>query len=172
MDEKKLKDEFIKYFGEEKWEEEEILGIISRFAFEICNEYLGIEPLPILFEDLDGEASRLDVKEQCIFLNRKYKDDIIELLHSALHELEHSFQIQYAYEFNTPKALRWRSELESGLKVDDPMNYVLQEIEIDANAFAAVVLECELGIHYEIPNEHIQKLIEVYIASGKILSED
>lgn len=172
MNNKNLKEEFVKYFGEEKWQEEEILAEISRFACYVCEEYLGIEPLPILFEDLVGEASRLDVKEQCIFLNRKYKEDIIELLHSALHELQHSFQIQYAYAFNTQKALRWRRELESELKVDDPINYVLQEIEIDANAFAAVVLECELGIYYEIPNRHIQKLIEVYIASGKILNED
>jgi hypothetical protein len=99
MNNKKLKEEFVKYFGEEKWEEEETLEIISRFAFEICDEYLGIEPLPILFEDLDGEASRLDVKEQCILLNRKYKGDIIELLHSTLHELEHSFQIQSGYQY-------------------------------------------------------------------------
>ena len=172
MDEKKLKEEFIKYFGIEMWEEEEILGQISRFAFDVCNEYLGIEMLPILFEDLDGEASRLDVENECILLNRKYKNDLTELLHSTLHELEHSFQLKYAYAFNTPKALRWRREIESGLKVDDPINYVLQEIEIDANAFAAVVLECELGIHYEIPNKDIQKIIEVYISSGKILSED
>ena len=74
MNNKKLKEEFIKYFGEEKWNEEEILSVIQPFANYVCESYIGLSPVPVLFDDLIGEASRYSYKDECIYLNRKYKD--------------------------------------------------------------------------------------------------
>lgn len=172
MNNKKLKEEFIKYFGEEKWNEEEILSVIQPFTNYVCESYLGLSPVPVLFDDLIGEASRYSYEDECIYLNRKYKDDMIELLHSTLHEIEHYFQGKYAYAYETPKALRWRKDIESNIGIDEPIRYQLQEIEIDANAFAAVVLSCELGITYIHPIDLIQAKIEEYISSNQILNDD
>ena len=52
MNNKKLKEEFIKYFGEEKWNEEEILSVIQPFANYVCESYIGLSPVPVLFDDL------------------------------------------------------------------------------------------------------------------------
>ena len=46
---------------------------------------------------------------------------------------------------------------------------VLQEIEIDAEATAQIVLSCEYGLTYKHPDDTIQALIEEYILSRKIL---
>ena len=40
---KNLKEEFIKYFGKEKWEEEEILEILQDVAFNVCTNWLGLD---------------------------------------------------------------------------------------------------------------------------------
>ena len=47
MDE--LKEKFIKYFGEEKWNQEELLGKLHEYDMDIC-DVLGIECIPIVFE--------------------------------------------------------------------------------------------------------------------------
>ena len=36
MDDIKLKEEFIKYFGEERWNQEEILGDLQQVVFDVC----------------------------------------------------------------------------------------------------------------------------------------
>lgn len=172
MNNKKLKEEFITYFGKELWEEEEILIKIQPIANKVCKSYLGLHPVPILFENLIGEASRFSYEDECIYLNRNHKNDLLELLHSTFHELEHYFQGKYAYAFDTPKAKRWKNEIEANIGIEVPIKYQLQEIEIDANAFAAIVLKCELGIDYIHPIDFIQHKIEEYISSNKILNDD
>lgn len=162
-----LKNEFIKYFGEEAWNEEEIISIYQEAVFVVCSDYLGIEPIPVVFDKLDGEVARYDSKLQAIILNRKYKNNYIELLDSTLHELEHHWQRLYISNYNTPKALRWKKELENY----DPTD-VTQEIEIDACAFAQVIGNCEFGINYKCEDPLLQKLVEDYIQSGKILKDN
>lgn len=170
MTEKELKEEFVKYFGEELWEEEEILGFLQNVLFEVCHDYLGmVHPVPVLFEDLNCNDSILDLKNECIFLNRKNKNDKLLLMASLIHEATHLFQIAYAATNDTPKAKRWRKELESYINDSNPVGNVLQEIEIDAEATAQVVLSCEYGLIYKHSDETIQSLIDEYILSRKIL---
>lgn len=91
FNDEKLKIDFFKSFGEEKWIELEKL-----------------KPL------------------QAIILNNKYINDYEELLDSCLHELEHNWQRLYIASNDTPKARRWKQELENYNRLD-----VTQEIEID-----------------------------------------
>lgn len=168
---KKLKNEFIKWFGEEKWEEEDTLAFVQQLLLMVCDEYLGIEPIPIIFEEVPGNISVLDVKERCIKLNPKYKDDKVMLVAASVHELEHWYQILYVSNYDTPKAKRWRLELENYISDKNPDMNILQEIEIDAEAFTQVVLDTEFGITYRNPNPLLQELIDKYIRIGKILEE-
>lgn len=163
----KLKEEFIESFGEDKWNELEILQPLQEAVDLVCREYLGIEPIPVVFEALPEDVARYDFKLEAIILNKKYKDDYIELLDGCLHELEHHWQRLYIANNNTPKALRWKKEFENYDKYNQ-----IQEIEIDACAFSQVILSCEFGLSYKHPNQYIQLLIDDYINSRKILKDE
>ena len=163
----KLKEEFINAFGEELWEEQELLSDLQEKVDYVSAEYLGIESIPVVFETIEGDISRYDFKLQAIILNRKYKNDYVELLDSCFHELEHHWQRLYVGSFNTPKAIRWKNELDNYNRLDQT-----QEIEIDAYAFSQVILNCEFGLIHKHPDYYIQSLIDDYIRSRKILNDD
>lgn len=167
-----LKEEFIKWFGEEKWNEEEMLFFIDQMLWIVCNEYLGIEPIPVIFEEVPGNISVLDTQLHCIKLNPKYKDDKVILVAAAVHELEHWYQLLYVSNMNTPKATRWKKELDNYISDKNPDMNVLQEIEIDAEAFTEIILDCEFGIKYINPNPILQALIDEYILNHKITSDE
>ena len=173
MNDKKLKEEFIKYFGEEKWNQEETLAKLQQIVFDVCKDWLGIEPIPVLFgEHIGTDEARLDYKEQVIWLNPKNQSNWIELLNCVLHELEHLYQILYANSMDTPKAKRWKKELDNYIGGEDPLGNLLQEIELDAMAFAQIVMATNYGIYYEHEDPVIQELINRYIKSEKMLSDD
>ena len=163
----KLKQEFINSFGEEKWNELEVLKPLQQAVDLVCKEYLGIESIPVVFEKLEGDVSRYDFKLQAIILNNKYIDDYVELLDSCFHELEHHWQRIYIANNDTPKARRWKEEFKHYNRLD-----VTQEIEIDAYAFSQVILNCEFGLIHKHPNDYVQILIDDYIRSRKILNDD
>ena len=163
----KIKEDFINAFGKEKWDELEILKPLQDAVDLVAKEYLGIEPIPVVFETLPEDISRYDFKLQAIILNNKYINDYVELLDSCFHELEHHWQRIYIANNDTPKAKRWKEEFKHYNRLD-----VTQEIEIDAYAFAQVILSCEFGIIKKHPNEELQYLIEDYINSRKILKDD
>lgn len=167
-----IKEEFIKYFGEEKWAESEILEAISDIADNICIEYLGLQPIPVIFEEIPGNISVLDIKEKYVKLNPKYKNDFVTLVSALAHELEHYYQLVYVSTNDTPKAKRWKRELNNYITDQNPNENELQEIEIDAEAFAYVYMITELGIKYQNPNPKLDILIQEYISSKKILSDD
>ena len=161
-----LKEEFIKYFGEEKWEEEELITVYQDAVALVCSEYLGIEPIPVVFEKLDCDVARYDIKEQAIILNSKYKDNYIELMNATLHELEHHWQIIYIANSNTPKAKRWKQLLNN----HNPGE--IDELEVDAYAFAKVIGNIEFGIDYNTGNEGLDYIIDKYISNKKLTSND
>ena len=57
MSDEELKIEFIKYFGEEKWDQEEALGKLWPVELALA-DYLGVEPIPVIVDDIEEE--RLD----------------------------------------------------------------------------------------------------------------
>lgn len=162
-----IKEDFINSFGEEAWLEQEKLQQLQDAVDLVSKDYLCIEPIPVVFESLDEDISRYDFKLQAIILNRKYINDYEELLDSCLHELEHHWQRIYIASNNTPKAKRWKKELKNYDKYN-----LTQEIEIDAYAFAQVILSCEFGIVRKHPDKYMQYLIDDYINSRKILNDD
>ena len=167
FNEEDIKKEFINNFGEDKWNELEILKPLQDAVDLVCREYLGIESILVVFERLEGDVARYDFKLQAIILNNKYIKDYIELLDGCFHELEHHWQRIYIANYDTPKAKRWKTEYENYDKYNQT-----QEIEIDACAFSQVILSCEFGIKYKHPNKYIQYLIDDYINSRKILLDD
>ena len=168
MSKEELKREFIKWFGKEKWEEQQILDFLDGIVCDVCREYLGIPPVPVVFEKVPGNIAVFDNKLLCIKCNPDYKDQQVVLVSAIVHELEHYFQLLYVSNYSTPKAKRWLYNLQHYIGEDDPYNNLRQEIEIDAEAFAEVILDCEFGIKYENADPELQQLIEEYISSGKL----
>ena len=62
MTDEEIKEEFIKSFGKEKWEEEEMLGKLIPLSMEV-SDCLGIDYLPIMFEAI-MEDSRIYFEEE------------------------------------------------------------------------------------------------------------
>lgn len=111
-------------------------------------DHLGLDELPIKFEDLGDEDSRIYFKDEYISINTKYKNNYEECAKCLTHEYRHVFQIFYANLFQTETAVRWKSLLPSVINSSnikkDGTNYISQELEIDAFAFTKFYLG-----HYE-----------------------
>ena len=172
MSNEELKIEFIKWFDEEKWEEEEILEFLQGIIFDVCREYLNVEPIPVVFEKVQGNIAVFDNKLICIKVNPEYKYEKVTMVAAIVHELEHYYQLLYVSNIDSPKAKRWKDNLNNYIKGEiDPIGNVLQEVELDAEAFAEVILDCEFGIQYRNPDPILQEAIDRYIRSGKLIED-
>ena len=130
-------------------------------------EHLGIDPLPIKFEQLGAEDSRLYLKEEYVGINVKYKNDYLECAKSITHEYRHVFQIFYANLFNTETAIRWKKLLATHINSlnmnEDGSNYINQELEIDAFAFTKFYLKQYEHINVENKMNGIDEYLDAYI---------
>ena len=69
LTEQELKEEFIKYFGEEKWNHENMLSKLWPIQLDICKD-LSIDPIPVVVEEIE-EDSRYYIKEDYIAISEK-----------------------------------------------------------------------------------------------------
>lgn len=166
MSDEELKEEFIKYFGKEKWDEEEMLGKLIPLSMEVCDS-LEIDYVPIIFEELN-EDSRIYFEEDYIGINKRFKDNYLECAKCICHELRHIYQLKYISESNDKRALRMKEEFDNAVELDptnqDSINrYSLQEIEIDAYAFTKWYLKNKLGYYVIHPSEQYEMIISAYM---------
>lgn len=100
---------------------------IKQLQNEIA-DHLGIDPLPIKFEDMGQDDSRLYIKEQYVGINRKYKDDFEECVKYIAHEYRHIFQIFYSQLFDNDIARRRKgllsTQINSVTMMQDGSNYI------------------------------------------------
>ena len=154
--ENKLKKEIIENFGPEKWAEEEMISKLIKLSMHIC-KLLKIEMVPIIFEDIGIEDSRLYLNEPYIAISEKYKDDYIECAKCVCHEFRHFYQIAYVKSNCDSKALRMKNENSS------IANYMMQEIEIDAFAFTKWYMDKFLNIDVIHKIKPYEEIIKEYI---------
>lgn len=166
--EEELKKEFIKNFGEDHWEEEEVLAVLVKDCMHI-SVFLGVEALPICFENIQ-EDSRLILEYPAhIEINRKYLHNHEECLKSICHELRHVYQIYKVADPENDRHERWHKELFNHftpINLNDKVSvveYNTKEVEIDAYAFTQVILHQEYGLEIKHPNKAYQIIIEAYI---------
>lgn len=133
-------------------------------------EHLGIDPLPIKFEVLGDEDSRLYLKEEYVVINVKHKTDYLECAKAITHEYRHVFQIFYANLFKTELAVRWKKLLptlvNSSTMDEDGSNYINQELEIDAFAFTKFYLQKYENIDVKNKVEGLDKYLDEYIMNN------
>ena len=164
---KQLKKEIIEKFGLEKWAEEEMISKLIKLSMHVC-KLLKIEMVPILFEDIGIEDSRLYLNDPYIAISEKYIDDYIECAKCVCHEFRHLYQIAYVKTNCDSKALIMKKELLNiksfDFKEDGSVaSYMMQEIEIDAFAFTKWYMDKFLNIDVIHKIELYEEIIKEYI---------
>ena len=81
MDVKKIKEEFIEYFGEEKWNQEKVLADVRQVVFDVCERWLSIKPVPVLFNKDIVIKDKKNNKET-INISKKIEELIIKIRNS------------------------------------------------------------------------------------------
>lgn len=136
---------------------------------EVAN-YLGIDLIPIEYENLEMDDSRLILKPiPKIVINIKYEDNFIESAKCITHEMRHIFQIYYVNIMNDKLARIWKEELaqaksSANINVNSKEynDYSLQAIELDAFAFTQFYLR-RYNIFFKYEDKKFQRLVEEYI---------
>lgn len=162
LTEQEFKEAFIKYFGEDRWNQSEILPILQEKAEILCS-YLDIEEIPILCDPIK-EDSRYYPKEKYIIISDKVIFNEVETLKSLIHEIRHYYQYTCVSTNNTsePMLNQWKEELEiyDTLAPDIQLCTVL---EIDAYAFTKVIMQEWFNKDITYPNDEYEQAICLYI---------
>ena len=131
---------------------------------------LGIKPLQIKFEEISDD-SRLYIKEKYVAINKKYENNYVETAKCIAHEYRHVFQIFYVQIFSDERSLRWKKELQSMNNSsnigESGLNYLSQEIELDAFAFTKFYLENFENIKVKNRIAGFDQYIDIYIENAK-----
>lgn len=156
-----LKEEFIKYFGEQKWKEEEFLGNLRIIEMALSN-YLEVEPIPVVVEDFE-EDSRYYVKENYIAISSKLITNEVETLKCLCHEYKHYHQLICITHNDTrmPMLEEWKKEFQ--LTEEELTNTPILYIEIDAFAFTKFIIDKWFGITIYHPDAIFDELLNKYI---------
>ena len=163
LTEQELKEEFIKYFGEEKWNKENMLSNLWPLQLAIC-KYLNIDPIPVVVEEIE-EDSRYYIKEDYIAISNKLIMDEIEAVKCLLHELRHAQQFKCITDEESTHPFKeiWIAELiyeAGGISQEEQLGLM---IEIDAYAYQKLMMKKLFDIDWHYPNEEYDKVIDSYV---------
>ena len=126
-------------------------------------KHLGIEALPIKYEEIGNDDSRLYIKERYVAINVKYQNNEIETIKSIAHEYRHVFQFYYVRLMNDKLSQIWKEEL-AVAKTGEESGYLGQALELDAFAFTKWYLAKFLMIEIVHPNAEYERAIKSYLA--------
>ena len=169
MTDEELKSEFIKYFGEDKWNEVEAIENLNEIE-NTLSMVLILPSIPVIAEDIP-EDSRLDLENQAIVISRKLILNKTEAVKCLVHEYRHLYQqviLQTAPEH--PLYTKWLKNLKNMkntvVDVNDPeeyIKYLLQPLELDAFAYTKYFFKKYLNQELICFNEEIEEVFDKYI---------
>ena len=168
MSEEELKKDFIDSFGIDKWNELEAEVPCDMLAMRLCN-YLGIDGVPVLFEEMDEDARYYDVLNY-IAINKKFIRNELEIRKSIIHEVKHLHQkycISHKNEINKFASIRLIRQWEADFKINQRLipldKLMLMSIEIDAFAFTKFILKEWFQYDYHHYDLIYDELLNIYI---------
>ena len=159
-----LKEEFLKYFSEEQWNQEESLSKLWPVQLAL-SELLGVEPIPVVVEDIK-EDSRFYTKDLYISISKNKISDDAKALQCLIHEYKH-YQQYMCIIYNmteVPFYKKWKEEFET--KNINNLTYeeiICQTVEIDATAFEIHILKEWFDIEINHPDPLYNKVLKLYI---------
>ena len=162
VNEEVLKEQFIKYFGEEKWHEEEMLTKLWPFQFALFLT-LGVEPIPVLFQEMKEDARYYD-KDNYIGISTKLINDEVEVIKCLIHEIRHYYQhicVEYN-DTNEPQLEHWIEDMKKDYNSLDPSEAICLSIEVDAFAYTKHIMNKWFDIDVVYLNEMYEKVIKAF----------
>lgn len=169
MSDKEIKSEFIKYFGKDKWNEEEAIENLNDIEY-ILSEVLVLPTIPVITEDIP-EDSCLDLENQAIVISKNLILNKTEAVKCLVHEYRHLYQqviLQTAPEH--PLSNKWLKTFKNMkntiVDVNDPeeyTKYLLQPLELDAFAYTKYFFKKYLNQELICFNEEIEEVFDKYI---------
>ena len=157
-----LKEEFIKYFGEEKWQEEEILTKLWPFQFALFL-ILGVEPIPVIFQEMEEDARYYD-KDNYIGISTKLINDEVEVIKCLIHEIRHYYQhicVDYN-DTNEPQLQSWINDIKKDYNSLDPSEAICLSIEVDAYAYTKHIMKKWFDIDVVYPDIIYEQLLKAF----------
>ena len=164
MSDEELKSEFIKYFGEEKWNQEEALGKLWPVQLALC-DYLGVEPIPVIVDDIE-EDSRYYPKEAYIVISSKLIGDEVEALKCLIHEMKHYQQYMCVIHNITSAPLleEWKEDFKTNCaKATSYEEQMALSVEVDAFAFTKYIMDKWFNIKTNHPDYIYDEILSRYI---------
>ena len=164
MSDDEIKKEFIKYFGEEKWNEENYLSDLFPVELALA-DYLGVEPIPVIVEDIE-EDSRYYPKENYIVISKKLISDEVEALKCLTHEYKHYQQFMCIIHNITKAPLldKWREDFQINYaSITSNEERLALTVEVDAFAFTKYIMKEWFDIDVIFPNLDYDSVLEMYI---------
>lgn len=169
MSDEELKQEFIKYCGKEKWEEEEALSNLLKIE-ELLSNALAIPRIPVITDDIPIESC-LDLKNKCIVISNKIIFNKEEAIKSLVHEYRHLYQyIVIQMHEDHPLHKSWSNNFNNVINWDtlnndqaDYEKYVLQPLEIDSYAYTKYFFEHYLEMPINMFNGQLDDVLNEYI---------
>ena len=163
MTEEQLKKEFIKWLGEEKWNEEEALSDLMKISMIVCND-LYIEPLPVIVEDLE-EESRLYIKDEYIAINRKLIFNKLEALKGLIYQLRLYYQIVTCTidDESEPLVEQWKKDyaIVGTDEAKEAGNYMM--LYVDAFAYTKYMIQKLTDYRFSYPDIVYDEIVNQYI---------
>lgn len=166
---KELDQAIIDNFGKDKLDELNVLADLDKLNLKLC-DYLGLEPIPVIFEDLGMEDARYYLKDDYIAINNKYVHNDLELKKSLIHEIRHAYQ-RYCMKDNDSKMVCTTDYLVCMWLEDAMKDYhnmpddekICLSIEVDAFAFTKYILNKWFNIEYHHYDKEYDKLLDLFI---------
>ena len=148
-----IKEKFINAFGVDKWEEMEALSKIDNLNIRLC-DYLGIEAVPIIFDNIEEDARYYD-KLDYIAVSNRYVHDEIECMKSVIHEVKHLHQ-KYCISHKNEKMVfasdtlieQWNKDFSVNQRLIPLDQIMCMSVELDAFAFTKYILKEWFNIEY------------------------
>ena len=163
-----IKKEFIESFREEKWEEEEALTPLMDLSFKLC-DFLGIEAVPILFEEMEEDARYYNDLDY-IGISNDFVHDEIEARKSLIHEIKHLHQKYCISHKNeslkfAPSNLleQWEKDFSINQRLVPLDELMCMSVEVDAFAFTKYILKEWFDYDYHHYDEAYDVLLTLYI---------
>lgn len=159
-----LKEEFIKWFGEDKWNKEDVLAKLWPVSVELC-KYLDLEPIPIVVDEIK-EDSRFYPKELYITISNKLICDEVEVLKCLIHEIKHYHQYICIIQNRTNEPLldKWKEDFKENYeKVSSYEDMLALSVEVDAYAFTKYIMKEWFEMDVLFPNIYYEEVLKIYI---------
>ena len=146
LSEEEIDQKIIENFGPDVLKEMEFTLHIDNLNFKLA-DFLGIEVIPVFFEDIEEDARFYD-KEEYIAISKKFMFNDLEAVKSLIHEVRHGYQ-KYCINHKNEKLKfapseiieDWKKDFDNGQLGLTPEIQMCQSIEIDAYAFTKYILK-------------------------------